>query len=109
VGNQEEQAKDELREAVERTEVRRSNDCLRKTAKEGTRNCTASAGNLKRNHRRSTFHYHFRYYYDKNIILKTAGKRYVYRFVCDLQGLLGYSPEEIHQMVDLKIEKKEED
>lgn len=56
--------------------------------------------------------FHFcccRYYYDKNIILKTAGKRYVYRFVCDLQGLLGYSPEEIHQMVDLKMEKKEED
>jgi hypothetical protein len=25
--------------------------------------------------------------------------RYVYRFVCDLQGLLGYSPEEIHSMV----------
>jgi len=50
-----------------------------------------------------------RYYYDKNIILKTAGKRYVYRFVCDLQGLLGYSPEEIHQMVDLKPEKKEDD
>lgn len=31
-----------------------------------------------------------RYYYDKNIIHKTAGKRYVYRFVCDLQGMLGY-------------------
>lgn len=30
-----------------------------------------------------------RYYYDKNIIHKTAGKRYVYRFVCDLQALLG--------------------
>lgn len=30
-----------------------------------------------------------RYYYDKNIIHKTAGKRYVYRFVCDLQTLLG--------------------
>jgi len=43
-----------------------------------------------------------RYYYDKNIILKTAGKRYVYVFVCDLQGLLGYSPEEVHAMVDLK-------
>ena len=43
-----------------------------------------------------------RYYYDKNIILKTAGKRYVYRFVCDLQGLLGYSPEEVHAMVDFK-------
>merc|ERR1712241_254080 len=48
-------------------------------------------------------------YYDKNIIMKTAGKRYVYCFVCDLQGLLGYSPEEIHQMVDLKLEKKDED
>ena len=30
-----------------------------------------------------------RYYYDKNIIHKTAGKRYVYRFVCDLETLLG--------------------
>ncbi|XP_072756687.1 transforming protein p54/c-ets-1 isoform X2 [Anoplolepis gracilipes] len=48
-----------------------------------------------------------RYYYDKNIIHKTAGKRYVYRFVCDLQSLLG--PEELHAMVDLKPEKKEED
>jgi c-ets proto-oncogene protein len=50
-----------------------------------------------------------RYYYDKNIIHKTAGKRYVYRFVCDLQTLLGYSPEELHAMVDLKPEKKEDD
>ncbi|KAG7251990.1 hypothetical protein CRUP_018075, partial [Coryphaenoides rupestris] len=31
-----------------------------------------------------------RYYYDKNIIHKTVGKRYVYCFTCDLQGLLGY-------------------
>ena len=45
-----------------------------------------------------------RYYYDKNIILKTGGKRYVYRFVCDLQGLLGYTPEEIHAMVDFRPE-----
>jgi len=45
-----------------------------------------------------------RYYYDKNIILKTGGKRYVYRFVCDLQGLLGYSPEEVHAMVDFRPE-----
>ncbi|XP_050505749.1 protein C-ets-1-like isoform X1 [Diabrotica virgifera virgifera] len=50
-----------------------------------------------------------RYYYDKNIIHKTAGKRYVYRFVCDLQTLLGYTPEELHAMVDLKPEKKEDD
>ncbi|XP_023235400.1 protein c-ets-1-A isoform X3 [Centruroides vittatus] len=50
-----------------------------------------------------------RYYYDKNIIHKTAGKRYVYRFVCDLQGLLGYSPDELHAIVDLKPEKKDDD
>lgn len=50
-----------------------------------------------------------RYYYDKNIIHKTAGKRYVYRFVCDLQNLLGCSAEQLHAMVDLKPEKKEED
>ena len=42
-----------------------------------------------------------RYYYDKNIILKTAGKRYIYRFVCDLQGLLGYTPDQVHAMVGL--------
>ena len=50
-----------------------------------------------------------RYYYDKNIILKTAGKRYVYRFVCDLQGLLGYSPEEVHAMVDFKPDLRKEE
>lgn len=50
-----------------------------------------------------------RYYYDKNIIHKTAGKRYVYRFVCDLQNLLGYTPEELHAMVDLKPEIKTEE
>ncbi|XP_036452931.1 protein C-ets-1-like [Colossoma macropomum] len=42
-----------------------------------------------------------RYYYDKNIIHKTAGKRYVYRFVCNLQGLLGYEPGELHAMLDV--------
>ncbi|XP_053699544.1 ETS1-related protein isoform X1 [Synchiropus splendidus] len=36
-----------------------------------------------------------RYYYHKNIIHKTAGKRYVYRFVCDMQGMLGKSAEEV--------------
>lgn len=43
-----------------------------------------------------------RYYYDKNIIHKTSGKRYVYRFVCDLKSLLGYTPEELHAMLDVK-------
>ena len=27
--------------------------------------------------------------------------RYVYRFVCDLQSLLGYSADELHSMVEL--------
>ncbi|KAK0155787.1 Transforming protein p54/c-ets-1 [Merluccius polli] len=48
-----------------------------------------------------------RYYYDKNIIHKTAGKRYVYRFVCNLQGLLGYEPEELHAMLDINTETQE--
>ncbi|XP_037537585.1 protein C-ets-1-like [Nematolebias whitei] len=43
-----------------------------------------------------------RYYYDKNIIRKTAGKRYVYRFVCNLQGLLGYQPGELHAILDIR-------
>ncbi|XP_061664915.1 protein C-ets-1-like [Syngnathoides biaculeatus] len=42
-----------------------------------------------------------RYYYDKNIIRKTVGKRYVYRFVCNLRGLLGYEPGELHAMLDV--------
>ncbi|KAM4714656.1 protein C-ets-2-like [Anableps anableps] len=46
-----------------------------------------------------------RYYYDKNIIRKTAGKRYVYRFVCNLQGLLGYKPGELHAMLDISSKK----
>ncbi|OWR43068.1 Transforming protein p54/c-ets-1 [Danaus plexippus plexippus] len=50
-----------------------------------------------------------RYYYDKNIIHKTAGKRYVYRFVCDLQNLLGISPEQLHAMYEPKTEKKDDD
>ncbi|MGH0185525.1 UNVERIFIED_CONTAM: hypothetical protein FKN15_018418 [Acipenser sinensis] len=40
-----------------------------------------------------------RYYYDKNIIHKTAGKHYVYRFVCNLQSLLGYQAQELHGMM----------
>ncbi|XP_054726663.1 ETS-like protein pointed [Anastrepha obliqua] len=50
-----------------------------------------------------------RYYYDKNIIHKTAGKRYVYKFVCDLQNLIGYTPEELCAKYDLKTDKKDDD
>lgn len=50
-----------------------------------------------------------RYYYDKNIIHKTAGKRYVYRFVCDLQSLLGYTPEELFEACDVKPQPDKDD
>jgi len=36
-----------------------------------------------------------RYYYDKNIIHKTAGRRYVYRFVCNLEDVLGCTPHQL--------------
>ncbi|XP_065844270.1 protein C-ets-1-like [Oscarella lobularis] len=36
-----------------------------------------------------------RYYYDKNIIHKVPGKRYVYKFVCDLESLLGCTAQEL--------------
>ncbi|XP_055339635.1 protein C-ets-2-like [Paramacrobiotus metropolitanus] len=50
-----------------------------------------------------------RYYYDKNIIHKTNGKRYVYRFVCDLQQVLGVSAEELFKMIDLSPQKDKDD
>lgn len=50
-----------------------------------------------------------RYYYDKNIIHKTAGKRYVYRFVGDLQNLIGLSPEELCAKYDLKTDNSADD
>ena len=50
-----------------------------------------------------------RYYYDKNIIHKTAGKRYVYRFVCDLHSLLGYTPEELFAACELTPQKDKDD
>lgn len=40
-----------------------------------------------------------RYYYDKNIIHKVPGKRYVYRFVCDLESMLGMSFIELQQQL----------
>ncbi|KAG7278170.1 hypothetical protein CRUP_002130 [Coryphaenoides rupestris] len=43
-----------------------------------------------------------RYYYDKNIIHKTPGKRYVYRFACDLDKLLGYSAAELHAVLGIR-------
>jgi len=39
-----------------------------------------------------------RYYYDKNIIQKTSGKRYVYRFVCDLTNSFGCTSKELFRL-----------
>ena len=38
-----------------------------------------------------------RYYYDKNILEKTQGKRYVYNFICDLGSMLKTKPEDMHK------------
>ncbi|XP_046979822.1 DNA-binding protein Ets97D-like isoform X1 [Schistocerca americana] len=40
-----------------------------------------------------------RYYYDGDMIAKVHGKRFVYKFVCDLKKLLGYSARELHKLV----------
>ena len=43
-----------------------------------------------------------RYYYDKNIIAKTSGRRYTYQFKCDLDQLLGYSPHQFFDLIGVK-------
>lgn len=40
-----------------------------------------------------------RYYYDGDMISKVHGKRFVYKFVCDLKQLLGYSALELSRLV----------
>ncbi|XP_059061094.1 DNA-binding protein Ets97D-like [Achroia grisella] len=40
-----------------------------------------------------------RYYYDGDMIAKVAGKRFVYKFVCDLRQLLGYGAGELAELV----------
>ncbi|CAH2056248.1 unnamed protein product, partial [Iphiclides podalirius] len=40
-----------------------------------------------------------RYYYDGDMIAKVAGKRFVYKFVCDLRQLLGYGADELAELV----------
>jgi hypothetical protein len=50
-----------------------------------------------------------RYYYDKKIIHKTAGKRYVYRFVCELDKIIGCSPEELFAACGIVPQADKED
>lgn len=47
-----------------------------------------------------------RYYYDGDMIAKVHGKRFVYKFVCDLKMLLGYSAGELNRQVTMCAEKK---
>lgn len=47
-----------------------------------------------------------RYYYDGDMIAKVHGKRFVYKFVCDLRMLLGYSAAELNRLVSECAEKK---
>ncbi|XP_014673980.1 PREDICTED: GA-binding protein alpha chain-like [Priapulus caudatus] len=46
-----------------------------------------------------------RYYYDGDMICKVHGKRFVYKFVCDLKQLIGYSAAELNRLV-MECEKK---
>lgn len=41
-----------------------------------------------------------RYYYDGDMISKVSGKRFVYKFVCDLKQLMGYDAQELSDMVN---------
>ena len=46
-----------------------------------------------------------RYYYDGDMISKVHGKRFVYKFVCDLRQLIGYSAAELNHLVKEAEEK----
>lgn len=41
-----------------------------------------------------------RYYYDGDMISKVHGKRFVYKFVCDLKQLIGYDANELASLVN---------
>lgn len=40
-----------------------------------------------------------RYYYDGDMIAKVHGKRFVYKFVCDLKSIIGYNALELNELV----------
>lgn len=41
-----------------------------------------------------------RYYYDGDMISKVSGKRFVYKFICDLKQLTGYSAQQLSDLVN---------
>lgn len=48
-----------------------------------------------------------RYYYDNDMITKVHGKRFVYKFVCDLVSAIGYSPADIQRLITLSAAETE--
>jgi len=50
-----------------------------------------------------------RYYYDKGILEKVTGRRFVYRFTADLEKQLGISPDQVHQNYSRDEEKHEKE
>jgi len=40
-----------------------------------------------------------RYYYDGDMICKVHGKRFAYKFVCNLKELIGYDASELSRLV----------
>lgn len=47
-----------------------------------------------------------RYYYDGDMIAKVNGKRFVYKFICDLKSLIGYDAGELDQLVLQTLQKR---
>ncbi|KAI2798200.1 hypothetical protein RDWZM_001938 [Blomia tropicalis] len=47
-----------------------------------------------------------RYYYDGDMIAKVHGKRFVYKFVCDLKSIIGYNAYELNSLVREVYEKR---
>lgn len=47
-----------------------------------------------------------RYYYDGDMIAKVQGKRFVYKFVCDLKAIIGYDASELNDLVMEVFDKR---
>lgn len=48
-----------------------------------------------------------RYYYDGDMIAKVHGKRFVYKFVCDLKNLIGYDAKELDRLISNQAKPKQ--